>query len=171
MMTQLLTNPRYRYRCVSCLTLLSAVLLLPGCGDEQVAKLDDYLEELEFERPLESVREIKLNTDGPFRFPCATRYFDTTGSDVPPKWVQMKFDLYLITAEEDRLAVLASIKQHRGMLNDTVMTVCRGSSIEQLQDNRWAALKSRLLVAIRPLLGGERIRQISLVYSAPWEPI
>ncbi|NOZ39491.1 MAG: hypothetical protein GXP24_04610 [Planctomycetes bacterium] len=159
---------RIRNQFVGLLTLLSAALLLPGCGGEEVVKLDDYLEELEFDRPLESVKEIKVNT---YRIPCAARNQDAAGRNVPPMWVQMKFDLYVIAAEEDEKAVLAGIERHRGMLDDTIITICRRSTIDQLHDNRWATIKSRLLEGIRPLLGEERIRQITLVYSAPWEPI
>ena len=161
-------NHRFRNRFVGLLTLLSAALLLPGCGGEEVVQLDDYLEELEFDRPLESVKEIKVNT---YRIPCAAGHHDAAGRDIAPMWVQMKFDLYVIAAEEDEKAVLAGIERHRGMLDDTIITICRRSTIDQLQDNRWATIKTRLLDGIRPLLGEKRIRQIALVYSAPWEPI
>ena len=159
---------RLRNRIASLLTLLSAALLLPGCGGEEVAQLSDYLEELEFDRPLESVKEIKVNS---YRIPCAARHHDAAGRDLPPKWVQMKFDLYVISAEEDESAVLAGIERHRGMLDDTIIAICRRSTIDQLQDNRWGTIKSRLLDGIRPLLGEKRIRQIAIVYAAPWEPI
>ena len=154
--------------CVLFVTLLSAVVLLPGCGSEEAAKLDDYLVELEFDRPLESVKEIKVNS---YRIPCAASHHDAVGREVSPLWVQVKFDLYVIAAEGDEKSVIANIERHRGMLDDTILSVCRRTSIDQLQDNRWSSLKSHLLDAIRPLLGDEKIRQISLVYSAPWEPI
>lgn len=158
----------HRSRIVGLLTLLLAALLLPGCGGEEVARLDDYLEELEFDRPLESVKEIKINS---YRIPCAASHHDSSGREVPPIWVQMKFDLYVIVAEEHEKAVEKSIERHRGMLDDTVIAICRGSSIDQLQDNRWAAIKSDLLEGIRPLLGDERVRQITINSSAPWRPI
>ena len=148
--------------------MLALALCLSGCGGEEVAKLEDYLEELEFDRPLESVKEIKVNT---YRFPCAARHHDAAGAELPPMWVQMKFDLYVIAAEEDEDAVLSSIERHRGLIDDTVLSICRKSSVDQLLDNRWATIKARLLESLRPLLGDERIRQITLDYSAPWEPI
>ena len=167
-MTEPNHHPLVRARAVGLLTLLSAALLLAGCGGEEVAKLEDYLEELEFDRPLESVKEIQVNS---YRIPCAARHHDASGREVPPMWVQLKFELYVIVAEEHGKAVEASIDRHRGMLDDMVLTVCRGSSIDQLQDNRWTTLKSRLLDGIRPLLGEERVRQIAIVYSSPWKPI
>ena len=157
-----------RYRVFGASVLFVAALLLSGCGGEEVAKLEDYLEELEFDRPLESVKEIKVNS---YRFPCAARHHDAAGAELPPMWVQMKFDLYVIAAEEDESVVLDRIERHRGMIDDTVVAVCRKSSVDQLLDNRWATIKSRLLESLRPLLGEDRIRQITLNYSAPWEPI
>jgi len=159
---------RPRNRLVGLTRLLWTALLLSGCGSEKSVQLEDYLEELEFDRPLESVKEIKVNS---YRIPCAAHHLDAAGRDLPPMWVQMKFDLYVIAAEEDENAVLAGIERHRGMLDDTIIAICRQSTVDQLQDSRWTSIKSRLLEGIRPLLGEARVRQISLVYSTPWEPI
>lgn len=153
---------------LKCLLACLPVGMLLGCGGEEVVKLEDYLEELEFDRPLEQVKEIKVNS---YRIPCAARHRDEAGRDAPPLWVQMKFDLYLIVSKDDEKTVLKGLERHRGMIDDTVISICRDSTVEQLQDNRWATLKTRLLDGIRPLLGEERVRQISLVYAAPWEPI
>jgi len=160
--------PNRRCRALGLITLLLAALILPGCGGEEVAKLSDYLEELEFDRPLEAVKEVKVNT---YRIPCAATHHDEAGRAVEPIWVQLKFKLYVIVAEEHAKSVEASIERHRGMLDDTVIAICRRSSISQLQDNQWAAIKSRLLEGIRPLLGDERIRQVAIDSSAPWRPI
>ena len=61
-MSQKNHNSRLRFQCVGLLTLLAVALMLTGCGGEEVAKLEDYLEELEFDRPLESVKEIEVNS-------------------------------------------------------------------------------------------------------------
>ncbi len=148
--------------------MLLLVGLLSGCGGEELARLEDYLEELEFDRPLESVKEIKVNS---YRIPCAARHQDEAGADVPSVWVQLNFDLYVIAAEDDEKAVLKSIERHRGMLDDTIQSVCRRSSVDMLNDNGWTVIETRLLDAIRPLLGQERIRQITFSDSARWEPI
>ena len=57
------------------------------------------------------------------------------------------------------------------MLDNTVLSICRRTSIDQLQEPSWTTLKSRLLDGIRPVLGEERVRQIAIVSSAPWKPI
>lgn len=144
------------------------VCLLTGCGGDSAPRLEDHLEELEFDRPLESVKEILVNS---YRMPCAARHQDSSGANVKPVWVVVSFDLYVIAAEEDEKAVLAGIERHRGLLDDTIHSVCRRSSISMLEDSGWAMIETRILDAIRPLLGEERIRQISFSDSATWEPI
>lgn len=150
--------------------LLTMLLVgfLPGCGGESAPRLEDYLEELEFDRPLESVKEILVNS---YRIPCAAQHQDAAGANVKSIWVLVSFDLYVIAAEEDENAVLAGIERHRGLLDDTIHAVCRRSSISMLEDSSWATIETRMLDAIRPLLGEERIRQISFSDSAKWEPI
>ncbi len=160
-------HSRFQRRALGLLALLTGLLALPGCGGEKVVKLDDYLEELEFDTPLEAVKEIKI---GNFRLPSAAHQHDATGRGTAPMWVQLKFHLYAIVAEEDEIAVLAALERHRGMVNDAVITVCRRASIDELQDNRWATIKSNLLDTVRPLLGENRIRRITL-NGVLWEPI
>lgn len=167
-MSQKNHNSRVRIQFVGLLTLLAVALMLTGCGGEEVAKLEDYLEELEFDRPLESVKEIEVNS---YRIPCAARRHDAAGRDISPLWVQLKFKLFVVVAEEHEKSVEASIERHRGMLDNTVLSICRHSSIDQLQEPSWTTLKSRLLDGVRPLLGEERVRQIAIVSSSPWRPI
>ena len=152
---------------IGLMAMLSAALI-SGCGGSEGPKLEDYLEELEFDRPLESVKEIKVNS---YRIPCAAKRQDTAGAEIEPLWVQMKFDLYVIAEEKHEKSVMAGIERHRGMLDDIVPEVCRSSTLDHLLDARASAIKTRLLDAIRPLLGAERIRQLTLSSSLTWEPI
>jgi flagellar basal body-associated protein FliL len=71
---------------------------------------------------------------------------------------------------EEKKAVGAACERHRGMLDDAIITICREASKEELDDSRWATLKSRMLDQIRPILGDERIRQLSFA-DFGWEPI
>lgn len=152
---------------VGLLALLVGLLGLTGCGGEEVAKLEDYLEELEFDTPLESVKEINV---GRFRIPLAAEHHDASGRESKPMWVQFKFHMYVIVAEENEKSVMSSLERHRGMINDVVLSVCREASIDQLEDNRLATIKSNLLDTVRPLLGDEKVRQITL-NRVSWEPI
>ena len=146
---------------------LVAAVVLPGCGGETEPKLDDYLEELELESPHESVTEVEL---GVYRFSCAARHKDPSGRELEPVWVQVSFTLYASTSYRDESTILAACERHRGMLDDSILTVFRKASIDELADNSWAALRSKVIDTVRPLLGEHRIRQI-FFKNFSWELI
>ncbi|MCA9229064.1 MAG: flagellar basal body-associated FliL family protein [Planctomycetales bacterium] len=150
-----------------CTIVLLAVLALSGCGGEEQVQLDDYLEELELDAPKESVTEVEI---GSYRFSCAARHQNSSGRETEPVWVQVRFRLYAGAAHDDESAILAACERHRGMLDDAIITVFRKASIDELSDNRWAALRSKVIDTIRPLLGENRVRQI-FFDDFQWEPI
>jgi hypothetical protein len=149
------------------LAMLVAVAMLSGCSGQPEVKLDDYLDELEFNTPLESVQEVEI---GYYRISCAARHQDRSGRETLPVWVQVKFTLFAETSDRDENSILAACERHRGMLDDAIITVIRKASIDEFSDNRWAAIKSKLIDTIRPLLGGYRVRQI-FFDDFSWEPI
>ncbi len=155
------------FNLIWCVVAVVAAVLLPGCGGEAEAKLDDYLEELELESPHQSVTEVEV---GSYRFSCASRHKDRSGRELEPVWVQVTFALYASAAHRDESAILAACERHRGMLDDAILTVFRKASIDELSDNSWAALKSKVIDTIRPLLGDRRIRQV-FFRDFNWEPI
>ncbi|MDZ4657848.1 MAG: hypothetical protein SH868_09765 [Bythopirellula sp.] len=155
----------------TCLAL--AILLLVGCGKAEVNEFDSYLDQLDVDASLDSAEEIVLGT---YNIASALPKPESPASDEEedeenePLWVQVRFELYAIVAPEDKKAVAAACERHRGMLDDTVVTICREASKDELDDSRWATLKSRLIDAIRPILGDDRVRQLSFSDFA-WEPI
>jgi hypothetical protein len=160
-----------KFRCqrlFAALALLAAGLALPGCGGEVQAKLEDYLEELEFDSPLDSVKEIQLGE--PYRISVATH--NQAFSDNPDKsiWVQVKFKLFVVTEPEHEAAIVAASKRHRGLIDDVVVTTCRKLSLEELDDVRRTALKSNINDALEPLLGKHRIQQF-IFNDYVWEPL
>jgi len=145
----------------------AAIVMLPGCGGQPEVKLNDYLDELEFDAPQESVKKVDI---GSYRISCAAHHQDRSGREALPLWVRVKFKLSAETSKHDENTILAASERHRGMLDDAIITVFRRASIDELSDNRWAAIKSKLIDAIRPLLGGNRVRQI-FFDDFSWEPI
>jgi len=141
--------------------------MLPGCGGSEEVKLKDYLEEIEFDSPLESVKDVKI---GIYQISCAARHQDPFGREAVSLWVQIKFTLFAEAAYEDEKAILAACERHRGKLDDAILTIFRKASVDELSDNRWAALKSKLIDTVRPLLGEHRVRQI-FFDDFSWEPI
>lgn len=156
------------------LVVMLVLMSLSGCGEVKEVKFDTYLDELDVEASLESAEEINL---GVYNIASAlpapekpTKYDDEDNEEVEPLWVQVHFELFAIVAPEDKKSVVAACERHRGMLDDTVVTICREASKEELDDSRWATLKSRLIDGIRPILGDDRIRQLSFS-DFGWGPI
>lgn len=151
-----------------------AAVLLLGCGETEKAPFEAYLEELDAEASLEEADELLLGKYDiasalPLPENIVMAEYDED-EEVEPLWVQIKFRLYAIVPPKEKKAVIAACERHRGMLDDAVVTICREASKEELDDSRWATLKSRLLDQLRPILGDERIRQLSFA-DFGWTPI
>ena len=142
-------------------------LTLVGCGGVEEAKLDDYLEELVFNTTVESLKEVPL---GDYKVSAATRFQEATQSDSQRIWVQITCKLYVVVAPEDESTIVSAYEQHRGIFDDMVVQIFRSSSIDELSDPRWSTIKSRLTDIARPILGGERIRQL-VIDDYGWGPI
>lgn len=149
------------------IAVVFALGLLAGCGGETRSKLDGYLEELEVHSALNAMKEIHL---GYYRISSATVSQDSSRGQSEPIWVKIKFHLYAITDLKTEAALLRAIERHRGMINHTVITTLRDATIEELEDNRWATIKSRVTEELRPLLGEELVRQVTFD-NFTWEPI
>ncbi len=158
---------------IAVIIMALAIMLLVGCGKAEEHIFDSYLDELDVDASLDSAEEIVLGTyniASALPKPKTPSSSEEDEEENEPLWVQVRFELYAIVAPEDKKAVVAACKRHRGMLDDTVVTICREASKDELDDSRWATLKSRLIDAIRPILGDDRIRQLSFSDFA-WEPI
>ena len=143
------------------------MLTLFGCGGVEEAKLADYLEVLDYNKPMESLREVKL---GDYRISSATHTQEGAKIGTERTWVQITCQLYVIVTPENESAVARAYQRHRGMFDDQVVQIFRGATIDELSDPRWSILKSRLSDFARPLLGEDRIHQI-VINDYGWEPI
>jgi hypothetical protein len=159
------------HRLLMTLGIGCALLLLSGCGDVKKLKFEAFLDELDVDASLASAEEIQLGVYNiASALPSPEKPTTDDDEEIEPLWVQIRFELFAVVAPEDRKAVEAACKRHRGMLDDTVVTICREASKEELDDSRWATLKSRLIDAIRPILGDDRVRQLSFSDFC-WTPI
>jgi hypothetical protein len=137
-----------------------AAAAIAGCGASDLPRLVDYLDELEFDVPLETASYVTL---GKFDIPIATpgRPGDAShGALRRGEWMRLQFELAAETAPPLEQAVAEAAERRRGALNDAVLSVVRTSSAEDLADPRLAALKVRLTDAVWPLLGEDRVRQL-----------
>jgi hypothetical protein len=151
-----------------CLTVVAAVLtILPGCGGVEEAKLEDYLEELDFSKPMESHAEVRL---GDYRVSSAAGKQEGSKRDAELTWVQISCKLYVIVEPKNVDVVTEAYERHRGMFDDTIVQIFRSATIDELTDPRWSALKSRLSDFARPILGEDRVHQV-VINDYGWEPI
>lgn len=140
--------------CLHAALLLAAV----GCADDNTPRLADYLEELEFDAPLESAAYVPL---GAYEIPVAYAPADAE-SGGGPVWMRLSFELLAETAPEHESAVATAAQRRRGDMNDAVLSIVRNSSVDEITDVRLAAIKSRMTQAARSFLGADRVRQLVL---------
>ncbi len=141
------------------LSVASAALLLAlaGCGSSSAIKLEDYLEEIEFEVPLNSASEVPL---GKYSIPIAARSNQESLDEQQATWVQLKFDLYAVVAPENESALLTAWERHQGLYYDGALKICRSASLDDVLDPRLASIKSHLTDLSRMIFGKKRIRQL-----------
>jgi hypothetical protein len=152
--------------CVFVATLLATVL--PGCGGDDAALLGAYLDEIELNAPSESAASIAL---GDFDIPSPTNV-KRKGTDGVEHtvWMRTKFSLFAETLPRNESDVQAEAELHRGAINDTVLSIVRSASTDELTDPRLTALRMRLTETARPLLGDDKLRQLVL-YNHTTEPL
>lgn len=157
---------------LAAIVMAFALVLLLGCGEAKLAPFEVYLHELDSDASLVAANELLLGKyDIASALPMPEHVVADYGDEQnEPLWVRIKFELYAIVPPGETNAVLAACERHRGMVDDAVLTICREASKEELDDSRWATLKSRLLDQIRPILGEERIRQLSFS-DFSWTPL
>jgi hypothetical protein len=162
-----MVQPRYRYsRRLCALLACGALIALAGCGGAKSGRLVDYLDELEFDVPLETAAYVSL---GRFDVPIATSKASTRASKFVQQidegglvWMRLQFELTAETTPQQEKAVAAAVEKHRGLLNDAVLTIVRTSTVDELADSRLAAVQARISELARPLLGESRVRQLVL---------
>jgi hypothetical protein len=138
---------------------LVGLALLPGCGGgDDPTLLGSYLNELEFDEPLESATTIEL---GKFDVPVAA-VIKIAGESSRTVWIRIKFELYAETLPADESELTQALEHHRGALNDAVLSIIRTSSVDELTDPRASAVRMRITEAVRPLLGDAEVQQLVL---------
>jgi hypothetical protein len=150
-----LASRRYVAGVVVCLGALA------GCSENELPKLIDYLEEIEFDIPLDTAEYVTL---GQFDIPIAAAQRPVDGPKQfvfeDGEWMRLRFSLAAETTPEQAKQVAAAAETHRGALSDALISVIRTSSVDELADPRYFAIRARLTDVARPMLGEGSIRQL-----------
>lgn len=128
---------------------------LTGCSDSTTPRLAAFLDELDVETPIEQHAEIPV---GKYSIPVTVERDDRR-----VQWRLFKFELYAVTSLENRAAVEAAWDRRHGEFQDQVIKICRSVSAEELEDQRLATLKARLVDMARPILGEHQVHQMFIV--------
>ncbi len=142
---------------------LTVALAICGCGGKKEPRLVDYLEQLEFDVPLETATYVPL---GRFDIPLVADKAPHTQEPSEPAdehsqvWMRVQFELTAETTPKWKDAVIAAAEHHQGGLNDAVLTVVRTSPVNDLSDPRLLSVNARLTDIIRPMLGEDRVRRL-----------
>lgn len=125
---------------------LLAAALMVGCGGEE-SRQRVSLAQLEAGPDDSRFVEVHL---GEYMIPVPTVRRDLERPQ-QVNFMQMRFSLHGVVAEEDEKAALALAERHRGKLRDRVITACRESSLEDLGDPYLQTFRLRLLDQLQPL--------------------
>jgi len=139
------------------MVLLLMVCPQLGCSDVIEVKLEDYLEEIEFETPLNSTVEVSL---GKYSIPIPVQSNDNINHETQIDWIRMKFQLYAVVANENQSKVEAALQRNRGLYRDGVLKICRAATLDDIADPRLTAIVLRLTDLSRSVLGQKNIRQL-----------
>jgi hypothetical protein len=146
---------------VACAAMLGA-----GCAEEESARLVDFLDELEFDVPLETATYVSL---GRYDIPISASggagsasTFVTKFAEQGLVWMRLQFELTAETTPAQEKELLKLVEKHRGALSDSVLTVVRTSTVDELSDPRLMAINAKLTDMARPILGEELVRQLVL---------
>lgn len=156
----------YRWQRAALTACACAALLAAGCGGEESARLADYLDELEFDLPLETAAHVSI---GRFDIPIAASREAADASAYVEEitqqgivWMRLQFELNAETTPANEKSLTEANELNRGAVYDAVLTVVRTSTLEELIDPRLAAVNARLSEAVRPLLGTQLVRKLVL---------
>ena len=142
---------RRRGRCI--LLAACASLSLSGCGSRPSFEFDA----LDYVPNDEKLAEFPL---GEYRIPIPVIEH---GGENPSKRInrfQLEFQLFALVSPREKSQVEAAWERHQGKVRDRVIRVCRGASLDDLQEPELATLKAHLIDALGPHLGENELRQL-----------
>lgn len=152
-------RPGCRLACASC-WLASVLILLPGCGGGE--KGPNAFDEISRLPSREKLVEIDL---GKFVVPIPLVLDNSIEEIKTDNLIQLTFTLVAVVVPKHVASVEKLRDRHAGKIRDEVMRVCRNTSRDDVLESEWTTLKSHLLDATQPLLGGTVVRRIIIPHK------
>ena len=86
---------------------------------------------------------------------------DPTGESAAGNLLQLDFRLVAIVEPKNVARVERLRDRYAGKVRHEVIRVCRNTAPDDLLESEWSTLKSHLLDATQPLLGGSMVRRLA----------
>ena len=135
--------------------LILGLLTLSGCGSEP----DDRFDHLNLIPTQEVLSEFSL---GNYMIPIAGIDYEQLTNLKPRHRVQIEFALIAEIKPENEDLLLEDWQHYEGQIRDEIIRTCRHASFEDLDEHDLVTLKSRILKAIEPIIGPDRIQRLVL---------
>jgi flagellar basal body-associated protein FliL len=135
---------------------------LGGCKSKQTFRLDG----IDVLPPVEELKEVPL---GEYQIPIPIVDDRTQSKLTRHNRLQLDFKLFALVSPKEKSELEDSWAKHEGQIRDQVINVCRGATLEELQEPEFATLKARLTEVLAAKLGDKPVRQLVIneVVSQP----
>jgi hypothetical protein len=124
-----------------------------GCQSKSAFQFDG----LDMLPPQEALDEFSL---GQYKIPISI--VEDRGQNKLTRRNRFQFDfaLYALVSPKEKSLIEDAWENHEGEIRDQVMSVCRGASLDELQEPELATLKARLTEVLAAKLGDMPLRQL-----------
>jgi hypothetical protein len=124
-----------------------------GCQSKSSFQFDG----LDLLPPQEELKEFSL---GQYKIPISI--VEDRGQSKLTRRNRFQFDfaLYALVSPKEKSLIEDAWENHEGEIRDQVMRVCRGASLDELQEPELATLKARLTDVLAAKLGDMPLRQL-----------
>jgi flagellar basal body-associated protein FliL len=133
--------------------LSAAALAMTGCGSRPSFEFDG----LDLLPTQADLTEFSL---GKYKIPIPVVEDRDQKHPTHRNRLQFDFDLYALVTHKDEARIASSWEHHEGDIRDRVITVCRNTTVDELQEPDLATLKAHLMDALATPLGEIELRQL-----------
>jgi hypothetical protein len=130
-------------------------LIFAGCESRPAFEFEG----LDMAPPQEELSEFSL---GEYRIPIPVPEERGQAKTVYRNRLQFDFELHALVSPAGQAQVADAWSRHEGKIRDQVIRICRGATVEELQEPELATLKGRLRDALASQMGGHEVQQLLL---------
>jgi hypothetical protein len=124
-----------------------------GCKSKAPFQLDG----IDVLPPVEELKEFSL---GQYQIPIPIVEDRNQSKPTRHNRFQFDFTLYALVSSKEKAQMEDAWERHEGQIRDQVISVCRGATLDELQEPEFATIKARLTDVLAAKLGEKPLRQL-----------